>query len=134
MEVDIKRINKILKYLNLINSNVKVIWLASWIEPRYPIHNPRKIVKYGIDNLDYIPNVVKMFSNIDQEIDNAIYDSESEVAYIKLFDNRSKSNFLSLIENNCVTFNDKDHLSSCGEKIAGPIFHKKIQNSLNSVE
>ena len=134
MEVDIKRINKILKYLNLINSNVKVIWLASWIEPRYPMHNPRKIVKYGIDNLDYIPNVVKMFSNIDQEIDNAIYDSGSEVAYIKLFDNRSKSNFLSLIENNCVTFNDKDHLSSCGEKIAGPIFHKKIQNSLNSVE
>jgi hypothetical protein len=133
MSVSRERISNILKYFDEISQNIPVIWLASWIEPRYSMNNPRKVARYGIDTLDYIPNVINMFDQVDQEIDQQISSHNNNIKYIKLYDRDTKKNFISIIENDCVAFNDKDHLSRCGEKIAGPIFSKKINDALLNI-
>jgi len=130
MRVDSSRIRKILEYFDQSLNKVPVIWLSSWIEPRYPMNNPRRMVQYNISNLEYIPNVVTMFNNIDKEVNKLITSSLSNVMYVELFDSNSKENFIPIIKNDCVVFNDKDHLSSCGENLAGSIFNRKIYNTL----
>jgi peptidoglycan/LPS O-acetylase OafA/YrhL len=132
MDVNLSHIDNILKFLDLYADKVPVIWLSSWVEPRYPMHSPRKMTQYDISNLDYIPNVVSMFSNVDSTVDRAIEKTKSKVLYVKLLNSELKKSFLPIIQNNCVVFNDKDHLSECGEELAAPIFYKKISNVLNT--
>jgi hypothetical protein len=40
--LDKERIHRNLDYLNEISKSLPTIWLASWLEPRYPMHLPRK--------------------------------------------------------------------------------------------
>mgnify|MGYP003973692617 FL=1 len=134
MVVAEQKIDRVVEYFSEIAEQINVVWLASWIEPRYPMHHPRKMITYGIEGLDYIPNVVQMFVQVDQTIAQKIADRDSKIGYAELYDAPSNRNFISLFEGECVAFNDKDHLSQCGEKIAGPIFDRKIKEGLESLQ
>jgi len=132
--LDKERIHRNLDYLNEISESMTTIWLASWLEPRYPMHLPRKMVSYGLDNIKFHPTLIEGFKAIDKEAQNYIKKNNLNVKYVTLFDYEKNQNWMDIFEGDCVTFNDKDHLSSCGQVFAAEIFAKKISKSLAEME
>jgi len=126
LSVNKNRIEKNLEFLNSLSGEFPIIWLASWIEPRYPLHNPRKAAKYGLDKIAFHPEVINGFKKIDAYAIDYIKKNNLNVHYITLFDYKNNKNWIEIFEQDCVTFNDKDHLSDCGLKIASPFFEKKL--------
>ena len=128
--LDKERIHRNLDYLNEISESMTTIWLASWLEPRYPMHLPRKMVSYGLDNIKFHPTLIEGFKAIDKEAQNYIKKNNLNVNYVTLYDYEKNQNWINIFEGDCVTFNDKDHLSSCGQAFAADIFAEKISKAL----
>jgi len=126
LSIDKERIKANLDYLDSLSEHLDVIWLASWVEPRYPLHSPRKAASYGLENINFHPEIIKKFNEIDAYAMNYIKEKNLQVHYVTLFDYEKGRNWINIFTNNCVTFNDKDHLSECGEKIATPYFESKL--------
>lgn len=128
--IDKNRIQKTIDYFENVADNIKVIWLGSWAEALYPMHNPRKVARYTDGNIDYIPNALESFGLVEGFIENSLKQQNSRIIFVPLYNKVNSKSFVSIIENDCVTFNDTNHLSACGEKIAGPIFDQKINTGL----
>jgi peptidoglycan/LPS O-acetylase OafA/YrhL/vacuolar-type H+-ATPase subunit F/Vma7 len=124
------RITKTLNYFSNITDNIKVIWLSSWAEPLYPMHNPRKVARITNGNISYISNALAMFGSVESLIEKTIEKQKSKVIFIPLYDKKNKTSFIPIIKEDCIMFNDTNHLSSCGERMASLIFKERIDTSL----
>jgi len=122
------RIFQTIDYFEKFQKNIRVVWVGAWTEPLYPMHNPRKVSKYTNGKIDYIDNVSNAFKALDHRIVDILKTKQSSIIYIPLHEKRS--GFIPIFLENCITFNDTNHLSSCGEKIAAPIINSKIQKSI----
>jgi len=122
------RIFQTIDYFEKFQKNIRVVWVGAWTEPLYPMHNPRKVSKYTNGKIDYIDNVSNAFKALDHRIVDILKTKQSSIIYIPLHEKRS--GFIPIVLENCITFNDTNHLSSCGEKIAAPIINSKIQKSI----
>jgi len=126
--IDELKINHIIDFFNKLKNKIKVIWIGPWTEPLYPMHKPRKVSKYTNGEIEYISNVSKSFNLLDQRISNILKKSNSNIAYVSL---HNDGEFIPLVVKNCITFNDTNHLSSCGERLAAPIIDKVIKQQIN---
>jgi len=130
--LDKERIHRNLDYLNEISKSLPTIWLASWLEPRYPMHLPRKMVSYGLENIEFHPTLIEGFKAIDEEAIDYIRANNLNVKYVTLYDYEKNKNWINIFERDCVAFNDKDHLSSCGISLASEYFSKRIRSIIGN--
>jgi len=130
--LDKERIHRNLDYLNEISKSLPTIWLASWLEPRYPMHLPRKMVSYGLENIEFHPTLIEGFKAIDEEAIDYIRANNLNVKYATLYDYEKNKNWINIFERDCVAFNDKDHLSSCGISLASEYFSKRIRSIIGN--
>ncbi len=128
--INIDRIKKTIDYFQNVTNNINVVWLSSWTEALYPMHNPRKVAKYTDGDIDYIPTALESFGLLEDSIKNILKQQKSKIIFVSLFDAVNKKSLIPLINNDCVTFNDTNHLSTCGEKVASIIFEQEIKASL----
>jgi len=130
--LDKERIHRNLDYLNEISKSLPTIWLAPWLEPRYPMHLPRKMVSYGLENIKFHPTLIEGFKAIDEEAMDYIKENNLNVKYVTLYDYEKNKNWIDIFEGDCATFNDKDHLSLCGQSFAAEIFAEKLSKALEN--
>jgi len=130
--VDIDRIERNLDYLQEMSKHIDVVWLASWLEPRFPLHMPRKIISYGLNSIYFHPALVAVFKEIDKRAKEYIEKNNLNVKYVTLYDYEKDKNWINIFEGDCVAFSDKDHLSDCGKRIASKYFAKKINDALGA--
>jgi len=93
-------------YLNEVGLNIELIWLGSFPEPNIDMTNPRNFTLELV-----MPEINRLLF---AELDNALNIKYSNFDYLS-FDEFTflPDNFV--VGNKCVLWNDKDHLSECGE-------------------
>jgi len=125
LSIDTKRVNQTLLYLQRLSKNNKVLWLSSWVEPLYPMHNPRKVSKMTDGEIDFEPKVESTFKRLEDFIQNEIKVNNLDLDFVSLM--KEGKSYFRILDGKCVMFNDTNHLSSCGERIAGPIINNLIR-------
>lgn len=118
-----KNLEKVDSYLNILSKNTKIIFLGPFLEAQIDFNSLKKIE----ESLTISKKVIFYFEKLDNEI-KKFYSEKNNYKYVSFIDMiKFDKNFI--LQENCITFNDFDHLSSCGEDIiAKKISFSKITN------
>jgi len=118
-----KNVEKVDNYLNTISKNTKIIFLGPFLEAQIDFNSLKKID----EGLTISEKVIFNFKKLDYEL-KKFYSEKNNSKYVSFIDIiKFDKNFI--LQENCITFNDFDHLSSCGEDIiAKKISFSKIIN------
>jgi len=118
-----KNVEKIDDYLNTISKKTKIIFLGPFLEAQIDFNSLKKID----ESLTISEKVIFYFEKLDYEL-KKFYSEKNNSKYVSFIDIvKFDKNFI--LQENCITFNDFDHLSSCGEDIiAKKISFSKIIN------
>jgi len=126
LKVDLERLYATLDFLDILAERNEIVWLGPWVEPRYPLDNPRKMSRYNLSELGFHQTLIKSFKEIDREAQAYILSNNLNVKYVSLLHHDQDDNWIRVIEEDCVTFNDSNHLSGCGQEIATSFFELKL--------
>jgi len=102
-------------YLAELGQSAKILWLGPFAEARFDFRNLRKIKK---DGFTISPHTLAIFAQLDEEMKRSLTSYKKQFAYRSLVDILQVTpDFLR--QGDCITYRDADHLSVCGEAIAG---------------
>lgn len=110
IQVNLDRTYKISGYLKHLENKTKVIWMGPFVESRVNFNEFRQFVREkSISN-----NALESFKWLDQSLKEITRHKHIEyVSLVDLFE--IKPDFLMI--GSCITYNDADHFSACGEDI-----------------
>ncbi len=120
-------IAKTSEYLAKFHEELDVVWLGPFAEARLDLNNPEN---YSPDRLRFNPVALDHFSLLEDEI-KALAADQSAYRYVSLFDALA-FDADTLVQQDCLTFWDVDHLSPCGEHLFGPTIAAALAGPLSN--
>jgi len=104
-------------YLHRFPKGLKVVWLGPYAEARLDLKEPRN---FSVERLRFNPQSLDIFASLDARL-RQVSSGQQGYTYVSALD-ALKFDGDSLAQGDCLTFQDYDHFSSCGEKLFGPVF------------
>ena len=103
-------------YLARLPKGPKVIWLGPYAEARVNLKEPSN---FSPERLHFNPQSLEIAARLDARL-KQLSAGQHGYTYVSALD-ALKFNRDSLVQGDCLTFQDEDHLSACGEKLFGPV-------------
>ena len=105
-----------MRYLDSLAELVPTVWLGPFAEARVDLARPPTS---GLLRMN--PVALKAFADLDAALRSATDEREARWRYLSMLDIAPMDEDF-LVQGECLTFRDRDHLSPCGEKlVAGPL-------------
>lgn len=104
------------QYLGRLPADIPVVWLGPFAEARVDLKEP---TNYSPEKLRFSEVSIAIFTALDARL-KADASAQQRYTYISLVDGLGFGPG-SLLEEGCLTFQDVDHFSACGEKRFGPM-------------
>ncbi|MGV7215891.1 acyltransferase family protein [Bradyrhizobium sp. UFLA05-112] len=121
-------IDTTIDYLQAMSKLTNVIWLGPFVEARVnfnDLESMKRVAKAGFP-LNRVS--VDIFSALEKRIRDSVARQRRDFHYLSFFD-VVRPDAMRLLEGNCLTYRDADHLSVCGELIIG----EKLKAALPAV-
>jgi hypothetical protein len=122
--IAIDRIEKTADFVMALPKGPDIVWLGPFAEARVDLEKPEN---FSPDRLQFNAVSLDLFGRLDETL-KAKAEHRAEFRYVSLIDALS-FDADTLLDGDCITFADVDHLSSCGEKL----FAGKIAETLDRV-
>ena len=103
-------------YLARLPKGPKVIWLGPYAEPRVNLREPHN---FSPERLHFNPQSLDIYAHLDARL-KQVASGQQGYSYVSSQD-ALRFGPDSLVQGDCLTFQDEDHLSACGEKLFGPV-------------
>lgn len=123
-----ENIEKVVQYLDKTGKIVPTIWMGPFVESRVD-YNDLRSLRSGF----FIPDEnLKYFDRLDKTLAKYVADRPTSFKYVSLADILDiKQSFLKV--DDCITYRNSDHFSTCGEAVLSEIYKKNyLDRSLSS--
>jgi len=104
------------RYLGRFPEDLDVVWLGPFAEARVNLDNPEN---YSPERLRFNPVSLDRFRLLDARLKKVAAGQKAAFRYVSLFDALAFDKE-TLVQGDCLTFSDRDHLSPCGERLFAP--------------
>lgn len=118
-------VEKIIDYLGGVASTVPTIWLGPFAEARVNFNDDRVLTQ----DLKIPEKSLQQFSSLEEALKLRMAEPDLGFRYISLAD-ILKIDRDFILSGSCVTYNDVDHFSLCGEDLVARKFGLKLSESL----
>lgn len=122
--VDDVHAQKTLAYLGDLAKYVEVTWLGPYLELHFSRRQLFSLLRNGYEVRE---ELISNYDRLDSELEKLVKESGKSIEYVSLLKQLVFGEKTKLVEGDCLTYRDGDHLSVCGEKAMGKLILQVVK-------